>query len=134
MPACMISPTSRQAAYTWFLGAGGDLTVSTLLHAYRSGAFPWFDEDEPICWWSPEIRCVITPNDFYPSKSLIRTAKKQPWTITTNADFEAVINACRAPRRDTFQTWIHDNMVLAYRQLFKNWCGGKYRSLGRHAI
>lgn len=102
-----------------FLGAGGDLTVSTLLHAYRSGAFPWFDEDEPICWWSPEVRCVIAPSDFYPSKSLIRTAKKQPWTITTNADFEAVINACRAPRRDTVQTWIHDSMVLAYRQLFK---------------
>lgn len=113
------SPPAGGAYTDGFLGAGGDLTVPTLLHAYRSGAFPWFDEEDPICWWSPEVRCVIVPSDFYPSKSLIRTAKKQPWIITTNADFDAVMSACRAPRRDTSKTWIHDNMVLAYRQLFK---------------
>lgn len=100
-----------------FLGTGADLEPSTLLHAYRCGVFPWFAADEPICWWSPKMRCVIAPSDFRPSKSLMRTAKKQPWVITTNSAFEQVIHACSQPRSYADDTWIHDEMIEAYCRL-----------------
>lgn len=100
-----------------FLGTGADLEPSTLLHAYRSGVFPWFGADEPICWWSPKVRCVLAPSDFQPSKSLMRTAKKQPWTITTNQAFDQVMLACSQPRSYTDDTWIHSEMIEAYSQL-----------------
>ncbi|MFB6348817.1 leucyl/phenylalanyl-tRNA--protein transferase [Moraxella sp. ZJ142] len=110
---------ARSSDHDGFLGTGGDLDAASLLHAYRSGVFPWFGHDEPICWWSPKSRCVLPPADFYPSKSLIRTAKKQPWRISTNLAFAAVIDACSQPRRDTSETWIHDSMKAAYQQLHK---------------
>lgn len=100
-----------------FLGTGADLQPSTLLHAYRSGVFPWFADNEPICWWSPKVRCVMMPNDFQPSKSLMRTAKKQPWAITTNLAFDQVIHACSQPRSYADDTWIHDEMIEAYCRL-----------------
>lgn len=101
-----------------FIGQGGDLTTSTLLHAYRCGAFPWFD-NEPIAWWSPNPRCVIDPLSFTPKKSLIRTARKSSWMLTTNYAFEEVINACREPRAYTDETWIGGEMVEAYVKLHK---------------
>ena len=55
---------------------GADLSPSTLYEAYTHGLFPWFNEDEPICWWSPEPRCVIYPQNYKPSKSLLRNMKK----------------------------------------------------------
>ena len=100
-----------------FLGTGADLEPSTLLHAYRSGVFPWFAANEPICWWSPKERCVMVPSAFEPSKSLMRTAKKQSWTITTNQAFRQVISACSQPRSYTDDTWIHAEMIAAYDQL-----------------
>lgn len=100
-----------------FLGTGGDLSVPTLLHAYRSGVFPWFNHDDPICWWSPDVRCVLMPDQFTPSKSLVRTAKKQSWTLTTNLAFDAVIDACSQPRSYTDETWIGDTMKSAYADL-----------------
>lgn len=102
-----------------FLGTGADLSAATLLHAYRSGVFPWFDADDPICWWSPSTRCVIKPDAFTPSKSLVRTAKKQPWTLTTNLVFDDVIDACSQPRHYTSDTWIHDEMKMAYGELHR---------------
>ncbi len=102
-----------------FLGTGADLSVATLLHAYRSGVFPWFDADDPICWWSPSMRCVLVPDEFHPSKSLVRTAKKQSWTLTTNLAFDAVIDACSQPRHYTSETWIHDEMKMAYGELHR---------------
>lgn len=100
-----------------FLGYGGDLTTSTLLHAYRSGVFPWFSVGEPICWWSPTPRCVINPTNFHPKKSLIRTVKKQTWHITTNLAFDQVIYACSQPRNYSNDTWITKKMINAYGQL-----------------
>lgn len=100
-----------------FLGIGADLSPETLLHAYRCGVFPWFNSDDPICWWSPDPRCVITPQEFRPSKSLSRTAKKSPWILTTNYAFDAVIDACSQPRSYGSDTWIHDEIKTAYHQL-----------------
>ncbi len=77
---------------------GADLSPSTLYEAYTHGLFPWFSEGDPICWWSPEPRCVIIPQHYQPSKSLIRNMKKIDYRITVNHAFEQVIRSlCLAP-------------------------------------
>lgn len=99
------------------LGFGADLEVQTLLHAYRSGVFPWFLEGQIPAWWSPTPRCVLKPISFKPKRSLIRTAKKSTWTLTTNHAFGRVIQACREPRAYADETWIGNEMVEAYTRL-----------------
>lgn len=99
-----------------FLATGGDLRPATLVSAYLAGAFPWYD-DEPICWWSPNPRCVIFPRQFRPSKSLVRTTKKSTWTLTTNHAFADVIHACTQARSYSQSTWINDDIKHAYTTL-----------------
>ena len=107
------------------VAVGGDLASETLISAYAQGLFPWFNEDEPIVWWSPEPRCVIVPTDYQPSKSLRRQAKRERWQLTLNQDFDQVIRACSLPRCDGLDdqqpegehTWIHDEMIDAYTEL-----------------
>lgn len=100
-----------------FLGQGADLTAPTLLHAYRCGVFPWFNENEPVAWWSPSPRCVLVPSEFVPKKSLVRTAGKVAWTLTTNHAFAEVIKACAKPRAYADETWIGHEMIEAYIRL-----------------
>lgn len=97
---------------------GADLSPSTLFEAYTHGLFPWFSEGEPICWWSPEPRCIIIPSDYHPSKSLLRNMKKMDYTITINRAFEQVIRACSLPRRYANETWISDDIIQGYCALF----------------
>ena len=68
---------------------GADLSPSTLYAAYTHGLFPWFSEGDPICWWCPEPRCLIIPQHYQPSKSLIRNMKKIDYRITINHAFES---------------------------------------------
>ncbi len=93
---------------------GADLEASTILEAYQHGIFPWFSKDDPICWWSPEPRCVIYPDDFQPSKSLVRQLKKNQYTLTLNHVFEQVIRACAQPRHYAQDTWISEEIVEGY--------------------
>ena len=97
---------------------GADLSPSTLLEAYTHGLFPWFNEDEPICWWCPEPRCIIYPEDFHPSKSLLRNMKKFDYRITINHAFEQVIRNCSLPRSYANETWISEQIIQGYCQLF----------------
>ena len=97
---------------------GADLTPSTLFEAYSNGLFPWFNEGEPICWWSPEPRCIIRPKDYQASKSLIRNMKKRDLKITINHAFEQVIRACSLPRSYANETWISEDIIQGYCQLF----------------
>lgn len=97
---------------------GADLTAPTLYEAYTHGLFPWFSEGEPICWWSPEPRCIIRPNDYQPSKSLLRNMKKFDYAITINRNFETVIRSCAMPRSYTDETWISEDIVQGYCELF----------------
>lgn len=101
-----------------FICIGANLHPSTLYEAYTHGLFPWFAENEPICWWSPEPRCIIKPLDYKPSKSLIRNMKKFDYTITVNQAFDQVIHACAQPRRYSHETWISDDIIQGYKQLF----------------
>jgi len=102
-----------------FICIGADLTPSTLYEAYTHGLFPWFSEDEPICWWSPEPRCIIVPNDYHPSKSLIRNMKKLDYKITINQAFEQVIRSCSLPRSYADETWISEDIIQGYCQMFE---------------
>lgn len=97
---------------------GADLTPSTLLEAYSHGLFPWFSEGDPICWWCPEPRCIIHPEQYHPSKSLLRNMKKYNYRITVNHAFEQVIRNCALPRSYANETWITDEIIQGYCALF----------------
>lgn len=101
------------------LAAGGDLSASRLLSAYRNGIFPWFNEDEPILWWSPDPRMVLFPNELKISRSLAKLIRKNNYTIQTDAHFVEVMQACAAPRKDQQGTWIHPEMINAYTELHR---------------
>jgi leucyl/phenylalanyl-tRNA--protein transferase len=96
------------------VAVGADLHPSTILEAYTQGIFPWFSEGDPICWWSPEPRCVIYPEQFQPSKSLIRQLKKNQYTLTLSLAFERVVTACAQPRAYAEDTWITEQIIQGY--------------------
>ena len=96
------------------LAAGGSLDVDWLLVAYRQGIFPWFNENEPILWWSPAPRTVLYPERFYQSKSLQKLARQQRYQVTEDQDFRAVIEACAGEREGQQGTWINTQMIEAY--------------------
>ena len=95
------------------LAVGGDLSSSRLLTAYRRGIFPWYDEGQPILWWSPDPRCVIEPQHFKPSRSLARKIARAEFEIKIDHDFDSVIAACRL-RDGEEGTWITKDMMQAY--------------------
>ncbi|MGI9237750.1 MAG: leucyl/phenylalanyl-tRNA--protein transferase [Woeseiaceae bacterium] len=99
------------------LAAGGDLSSERLLTAYRRGIFPWYDEGQPLLWWSPEARCVFRPGDFHLARRLRRSLKQSTAEVRINTDFGAVIRACAAPRGAQHGTWITAEMIVAYERL-----------------
>ena len=96
------------------LAAGGDLSPERLLAAYCQGVFPWFNEDDPILWWSPDPRMVLFPNELKVSRSLNKTLRKRNYKICVDKDFFQVMQACAEPRKGQSGTWIHPEMVAAY--------------------
>lgn len=107
------------------LAMGGDLDLNTLVSAYAQGIFPWFNDDQPILWWSPNPRMVLFPSDIKISRSLRKTLKNTPFQVTCNRAFGQVINACavrgeKNPRRVTEDTWITADMQTAYQQLHES--------------
>ncbi len=101
------------------LAVGGDLAPERLLAAYRQAIFPWFGEDQPILWWSPDPRCVFDTDAVHVSRRLRRLLRHAPWTWTLDRDFDAVIAACAAPRGADDGTWIVPPMLDAYRDLHR---------------
>lgn len=99
------------------LAAGGDLSPERLLEAYSQGIFPWFNEDEPILWWSPDPRMVLFPNELKISQSLRKTIKKHDYQIRTDSQFTQIMEACAQPRKNQAGTWIHPQMIAAYTAL-----------------
>ncbi len=100
------------------LAAGRDLGPRRLLEAYRKGVFPWYSQGQPVLWWSPDPRMVLYLDDFRITrsltKSLRRVRREARWTVSLDADFEAVMRACAEPRADQDGTWITDDIVAAY--------------------
>lgn len=96
------------------LAAGADLTPGRLIDAYSHGIFPWFNEGDPILWWSPDPRTVLAPRDFHASHSLRKRLKQRQFTVTADTAFAAVLDECAAPRPDDGGTWLTPPMKAAY--------------------
>ncbi len=114
----LIFPNPRYAASEGLLAFGGDLSPNRLLTAYRKGIFPWYSEDDPILWWSPDPRSVLYPKDFKLSKSFRRVLKNGGFTVKFDHAFEEVIEYCsKVPREGQNGTWLLDEMREAYIEL-----------------
>jgi leucyl/phenylalanyl-tRNA--protein transferase len=121
LPDELIFPSPQLARKEGLLAVGGDLTQERLLLAYRMGIFPWYSEDEPIMWWSPDPRLVLYPSEFRVSRSLKKTIKKQMFKLTVDEAFDSVINACAYSRTKTDEgTWIVEEMIAAYCKLHES--------------
>ena len=105
-----------QADELGLVAIGGDLKPKTLLKAYRSGVFPWFNEGDPVYWWSPDPRAIIELDGLHVSRRLARTIRSGKFTTTFNQDFPGVIRGC-ADREEG--TWITADMIDAYEALHR---------------
>ncbi len=101
------------------LAAGGDLGEARLLCAYSQGIFPWYEDGQPLLWWSPDPRCVFLRGDFHVSKRLRRQLRQSAAEIRINTAFDDVIRQCAAPRSSEHGTWITDEMAAAYQHLHR---------------
>ncbi len=129
-----VFPPPDYADPSGLLAVGGDLSNERLLEAYRVGIFPWYSDDQPILWWSPDPRLILDLKDFKISRSLSKTLKKGVFQVTFDHSFEEVIQACAAvPREAQNGTWITPEMQEAYINLHglgyahsvETWFGGK---------
>lgn len=111
-------PSVDQADVHGLLAVGGDLTPNRLMLAYRNGIFPWFDDDDPILWWSPDPRMVLFLDELVISKSMRNILNRGIFEVTFNKDFRGVITHCRkAKRKGQTGTWITNEIVKAYCEL-----------------
>ncbi len=93
------------------------ITAELVITAYTKGIFPWYSDDQPVLWWSPNPRCVLYPDKFHVSRSLRRTLNNNPFEIKTNTAFKEVMQACAKPRADGAGTWITERMLSVYCEL-----------------
>ena len=116
-------PNPQLADQDGLLAQGGNLNIHTLLSAYQQGIFPWFNENQPILWWSPDPRLILYTAEMYVSRSLNKTIRSKRFSITCGLAFKQVIEQCSQPRdpihADSFeknqpQTWITPSMKEAY--------------------
>jgi leucyl/phenylalanyl-tRNA--protein transferase len=115
-----IFPDPRKAGKNGLLASGGDLAEPTLLEAYSKGIFPWYSEDTPILWWSPDPRMVLFPGRFRVSKSLLQSVRNRGFRVVFDRDFGAVIESCATvPRKGRPGTWITAEMKEAYSDLHR---------------
>lgn len=113
-------PPVEEADKTGILALGGDLSVPRLLLAYRSGIFPWYNEDEPIIWWAPPKRMVVYPEHYSMHKSMRNVFNQHKYTVTFNKAFQQVIIACKdIYRKDQQGTWITQEIIDAYTRLYE---------------
>jgi len=108
-------PPVESADENGLLAIGGDLSPKRLILAYKSGIFPWFNEGEPIIWYSPPERMVLFPNDLKVSKSMEKVLKNGNFRISFNEHFTEVIHHCKSiDRPGQGGTWITREMQQAY--------------------
>lgn len=112
----LVFPHPSLAEEDGLLAIGGDLSYERLLLAYMNGIFPWFSDDEPILWWSPDPRFVLYPKDIKISHSMKKLLKKNTYKISFNTCFKEVITNCSNVRKET-GTWITNEMIDAYCKL-----------------
>jgi leucyl/phenylalanyl-tRNA---protein transferase len=114
----ILFPKTELAEADGLLAVGGDLSTERLIKAYESGIFPWYSDDEPICWYAPQERCVLYPSKIKISKTMQQVMDRRTFKITTNTAFEDVIVQCaNSKRKDQDGTWITNDMQKAYIKL-----------------
>ncbi|MCO6059176.1 leucyl/phenylalanyl-tRNA--protein transferase [Pseudomonas sp. MOB-449] len=101
------------------LAAGGDLSPERLIQAYRHGCFPWYQDGQPILWWSPDPRTVLPPQEIHISRSLAKLLRQERFRVTFDQAFPAVIEGCAGPRDYTNGTWITTEMQASYIELHR---------------
>jgi leucyl/phenylalanyl-tRNA---protein transferase len=130
----MVFPPPDYADPSGLIAVGGDLSSERLLEAYRVGIFPWYSDDQPILWWSPDPRFILELDEFKISRSLQKTLRRKIFQVTFDRVFEEVIAACSVvPREGQRGTWITQEMRDAYLELHglgyahsvESWFGGK---------
>jgi leucyl/phenylalanyl-tRNA---protein transferase len=132
---CAFPPLSQALSEpNGLIAIGGDLSTKRLLSAYSQGIFPWYNEGEPVMWWSPNPRMVLFPDELKISSSLKKTLKKNLFEVRFNTAFREVMTACsHAPRDGQAGTWISPDMIKAYTELhslghaicMESWLEGK---------
>ncbi|AXX87938.1 leucyl/phenylalanyl-tRNA--protein transferase [Malaciobacter marinus] len=111
-------PNPRLACNEGILAYGGDLSAKRLISAYANGIFPWYNEDEPILWWSPNPRLVMELDEFKVSKSLAKAIKKEKFEVKFDENFTQVMIECKNIFRPTQDgTWLQDELIQAYTHL-----------------
>ncbi len=111
-------PPPHLAIAEGLLAVGGDLSVERLVLAYSQGIFPWYAEEDPILWWSPDPRLVLYPAELHVSRSLRKVLRQQTFEVTLDQAFSRVIRACAGNRGpDHPGTWIVPEMMAAYEAL-----------------
>lgn len=108
------------------LAFGDDLTPNRIFQAYQKGIFPWFSDDEPVMWWSPDPRAIINIEQLRINKTLKKFIKKLPYRVSLNTDFQQVIKNCADAPFRTEETWIVEPMLIAYQELHRQ---GKAHSI-----
>lgn len=130
----LVFPPPEQAEPDGLLAVGGDLSAKRLILAYQSGIFPWYEEGQPLLWWSPDPRLVLEPEEFHVSKRLAQTIKNGKIKVTFDQAFVSVIQSCATvPRKGQSGTWITPEMQEAYIRLHRlgvahsveSWLGGE---------
>ena len=114
----LVFPPVTLANRDGILAIGGDLSVERLLLAYQSGIFPWFEQGDPIMWWSPNPRMVLFLDELIISKSMRNILNRNSFSVTFNQNFRDVISHCQKVKRDGQNgTWITNDMIEAYCKL-----------------
>ena len=99
------------------VGISAELNIDLILSSYKLGIFPWFNENEPILWWSPNPRQVLFIDKYKPSKSLLKEIKKNKFIFKINKNFPSVIRACKNVQRNQTGTWIDARIIDNYTKL-----------------
>ena len=112
-------PAPELATPEGILAVGGDLSPARLLEAYAGGIFPWFNEGDPILWWSPDPRFVLFPDELVVSKSMRPYFNQKKFQVSFDQDFEGVMRSCQQSNRNgqSGDTWITEDMIQAYVQV-----------------
>ncbi len=115
-----VFPDPNDAEETGLLAVGGDLSPERLLLAYKSGIFPWYSEDDPVLWFSPDPRLIFELEEYKPGRTLRKLLNSGKYEVRIDTDFDAVIKSCATIARDGQSgTWITDEMLKAYTKLFE---------------
>lgn len=108
-------PSVRLTHSSGIIALGGDLSAARLQLAYKSGIFPWFEDGEPITWWSPNPRMVLFLDELVVTKSMRNVLNRNIFKVTFNQNFREVISNCQQIKRDSQNgTWITNDMIEAY--------------------